>query len=105
MATRVYLSVKDFIAPSSSALATGECSKWAGSFGAVSFLQIVAPELSDRMLADFMEAENGIVVNLHHSEYRPQREAIKTIKRKITDLDRMKIEEQKKQSAAATIWI
>ena len=36
-----------------------------GKFGAVSFLQIVAPELSDRMLADFMEAENGIIVNLH----------------------------------------
>ena len=31
----------------------------------VSFLQIVAPELSDRMLADFMDAENGIIVNLH----------------------------------------
>ena len=36
-----------------------------GKFGAVSFLQIVAPELSDRMLADFMDAENGIIVNLH----------------------------------------
>ena len=28
-----------------------------GKFGAVSFLQIVAPELSDRMLADFMDAD------------------------------------------------
>ncbi len=61
----------------------------------VSFLQIVAPELSDRMLADFMEAENGIVVNLHIQSI-DHNEAIKTIKRKITDLDRMKIEEQKK---------
>ena len=54
---------------------------------------------------DFMEAENGIVVNLHIQSI-DHNEAIKTIKRKITDLDRMKIEEQKKgQSAAATIWI
>ncbi len=66
-----------------------------GKFGAVSFLQIVAPELSDRMLADFMDAENGIVVNLHIQSI-DHNEAIKTIKRKITDLDRMKIEEQKK---------
>ena len=61
----------------------------------VSFLQIVAPELSDRMLADFMDAENGIIVNLHIQSI-DHNEAIKTIKRKITDLDRMKIEEQKK---------
>ena len=47
------------------------------------------------MLADFMEAENGIVVNLHIQSI-DHNEAIKTIKRKITDLDRMKIEEQKK---------
>lgn len=75
-----------------------------GKFGVVSFLQIVAPELSDRMLADFMDAENGIIVNLHIQSI-DHNEAIKTIKRKITDLDRMKIEEQKKQSAAATTWI
>ena len=38
---------------------------------------------------------NGIVVNLHIQSI-DHNEAIKTIKRKITDLDRMKIEEQKK---------
>ena len=63
--------------------------------GAVSFLQILAPELNDRMLADFMEAEGGIMVNLHIRSI-DQNEAIKTIKRKITDLDAMKITEQKK---------
>ncbi len=55
-----------------------------------------APELSDRMLADFMEAENGIVIVNLHIQSIDHNEAIKTIKRKITDLDRMKIEEQKK---------
>ena len=38
-----------------------------GKFGAVSFLQIAAPELSDRMLADFMEAENGIEMCIRDS--------------------------------------
>ena len=49
------------------------------------------------MLADILDLETGVIVNLHiHSI--DQTEAIKTIKRKITDLDRMKIEEQKKQN-------
>ena len=63
--------------------------------GAVSFLQILAPELNDRMLADFMEAQDGLMVTLHIRSI-DHNEAIKTIKRKITDLDAMKIAEQKK---------
>ena len=89
------LSVKDCIAPSSFRFGDGRMFRMGGKFGAVSFLQIIAPELNDRMLADFMEAENGIIVNLHIRSI-DHNEAIKTIKRKITDLDRMKIEEQKK---------
>ena len=38
---------------------------------------------------------SGVIVNLHIRSI-DQSEAIKTIKRKITDLDKMKIEEQKK---------
>ncbi len=89
------LSVKDFIAPSSFRFGEGRMFRMGGKYGAASFIQILAPELNDRMLADFMEAENGIVVNLHIRSIE-HNEAIKTIKRKITDLDRMKIEEQKK---------
>ena len=89
------LSVKDFIAPSSFRFGDGRFFRMGGKYGAASFLQILAPELNDRMLADFMEAENGIVLNLHIRSI-DHAEAIKTIKRKITDLDRMKIEEQKK---------
>ena len=71
------LSVKDFIAPSSFRFGDGRMFQMGGKFGAVSFLQIAAPELSDRMLADFMEAENGIVVNLHIQSI-DHNEAIKT---------------------------
>ena len=95
MVARTGLSTKDFIAPTSFDFREGKCFKMGRTIGAVSFLQILAPELNDRMLADFMEAENGIVVNLHIQSI-DHNEAIKTIKRKITDLDRMKIEEQKK---------
>ena len=89
------LSVKDFIAPSSFRFGDGRFLRMGSKYGAASFLQILAPELNDRMLADFMEAENGLILNLHIRSI-DHNEAIKTIKRKITDLDRMKIEEQKK---------
>ena len=89
------LSVKDFIAPSSFEFRTGNCFYMGRKLGAVSFLQILAPELNDRMLADFLDMESSLVVSMHvHSV--DQVKAIKTVKRKITDLDRMKMEEQKK---------
>lgn len=89
------LSVKDCIAPSSFRFGEGRFFRMGGKYGAASFVQIVAPELNDRMLADFLDAENGIIINLHIRSIE-HNEAIKTIKRKITDLDAMKIAEQKK---------
>ena len=89
------LSVKDFIAPSSFEFREGRVFKTGGKFGAVSFLQILAPELNDRILADFLDIESNLLVTMHIQSV-DQTKAIKTIKRKITDLDKMKIEEQKK---------
>lgn len=89
------LSVKDHIAPSSFRFGDNRMFRMGKKLGAVSFLQILAPELNDRMLADFMEAQDGLMVNLHIRSI-DHGEAIKTIKRKITDLDAMKIAEQKK---------
>ena len=88
-------TTKDFIAPSSFRFGEGRYFRMGRKIGAVSFLEILAPELNDRMLADILDLETGIVVNLHIKSI-DQTEAIKTIKRKITDLDKMKIEEQKK---------
>ena len=89
------LSTKDFIAPSSFQFGEGRYFRMGRKIGAVSFLEILAPELNDRMLADILDLETGVIVNLHIRSI-DQTEAIKTIKRKITDLDKMKIEEQKK---------
>ncbi|MBQ6610471.1 MAG: conjugal transfer protein TraE [Oscillospiraceae bacterium] len=89
------LSPKDFIAPSAFEFKTGNCFRMGDTYGQASFLQIEAPELNDRILADFLDIESNILVTLHiHSI--DQTRAIKTIKRKITDLDKSKIEEQKK---------
>lgn len=89
------LSTKDFIAPSSFEFSTGKQFRIGKKYAAVSFLQILAPELNDRMLADFLDMESPLIVSLHIQSV-DQIKAIKTVKRKITDLDRGKIEEQKK---------
>ena len=89
------LSTKDFIAPSSFEFKKGRMFRMGQKFGAASFVQILAPELNDRMLADFLDMESSQIVNLHIQSV-DQIKAIKTVKRKLTDLDRQKIEEQKK---------
>ena len=89
------LSVKDFIAPSSFEFKNGKEFGVGKKMGAVSFLQILAPELNDRMLAEFLDMESSLIVTMHIQSV-DQVKAIKTVKRKITDLQKMTIEEQKK---------
>ena len=89
------LSVKDFIAPSSFEFRTGSSFAVGKKYGRASFLQILAPEMNDRRLADFLDMESSVIVSMHIQSV-DQAKAIKTIRRKITDLDKMKIEEQKK---------
>ena len=86
---------KDAIAPSGFDFQDGRSFRMGGHIGAVSFVQILAPELTDRMLADFLDLEDAVTVNLHIRSI-DQSEAIKTIKHKLSDLDKMRIEEQKK---------
>ena len=88
-------STKDAICPTSFDFRDPKCFKMGGTYGAVSFIQIIAPELTDKLLNDFLNMDNAVTINLHIKSI-DQQEAIKTIKRKITDLDAMKIQEQKK---------
>ena len=89
------LSTKDFIAPSSFAFKNSRMFQMGGKLCAVSFLQVLSPEMNDRILTDFLDTDTGIVVN-YHVQALEQTEAVKMIKRKITDLDAMKIQEQKR---------
>ena len=89
------LSTKDFIAPSSFEFKNGTTFGLGEKTGTVSYLQILAPELNDRMLKDFLDMESSLIVSMHVRSV-DQVKAIKTIKRKITDLDSMKIQEQKR---------
>ena len=89
------LSVKDFIAPSSFAFPTGRYFQMGDMYGCMSFLSIDASDIGDRLLADFLSMESSQIVTMHIKSV-DQNEAIKTIKHTITELDRSKIEEQKK---------
>lgn len=89
------LDVKDFIAPSSFKFINGKKFTVGDTYCAMSFLSIDAADISDRLLADFLEMESTQVVTIHIRSV-DQNEAIKTVKHTITELDRSKIEEQKK---------
>ena len=89
------LSVKDFIAPSSFSFPNGRMFQMGDLYGCMSFLSIDASDISDRMLADFLGMESSLIVTMHIQSV-DQNEAIKTVKHTITELDRSKIEEQKK---------
>ena len=89
------LSVKDFIAPSAFAFPKNRIFQMGSLYGGMSFLSITASDLSDRMLADFLDMESSLIVTMHIQSL-DQNEAIKTVKHTITELDRSKIEEQKK---------
>lgn len=92
---RTGLTTKDYVAPTSFVFRDGKTFQMGNTVGAVSFLQILAPELTDKMLAEFLDMDKNLIVNLHIQSV-DQLKAIKLVKSKVTDINRMKIEEQKK---------
>lgn len=92
---RTGLGTKDFIAPTSFVFKNGKDFMMGNTIGAVSYLQILAPELTDKMLVEFLDMDRNLIVNLHIQSL-DQMKAIKLVKSKVTDINRMKIEEQKK---------
>lgn len=89
------LSTKDFIAPSSFDFSQNRVFTMGEQYGAVSFFHVLAAELKDHVLADFLEMESSLMLSIHIQPI-DQTAAIKNIKQKVTDLDRMKIDEQMK---------
>ncbi len=92
---RTGLGTKDYIAPTSFVFKSGKDFWMGDTIGATSYLQILAPELTDKMLAEFLDIDKNLIVNLH-VQSMDQMKAIKMVKGKVTDIHRMTIEEQKK---------
>ena len=88
-------STKTYIAPDEFNFTPSRYFKFGKFIGAASHFQILASELSDRMLAEFLDIDDNINISFHIKAIE-QSEAIKMVKRKNTDIDKMKIEENKK---------
>ena len=88
-------STKTYIAPDEFNFMPSRYFKFGKFIGAVSHFQILASELSDRMLSEFLDIDDNINISFHIRAI-DQSEAIKMVKRKNTDIDKMRIEENKK---------
>ena len=89
------LCEKDFIAPSSLAFQGGRSFQVGGLYESVSCLFITAPEMSDSVLTELLDTDSQQIVNMHIRSIE-QSEALKMVKHIISELDKSKIEEQKK---------
>ena len=92
---RTGMGTKDYIAPDSFDFRDSRTFRIGRYWGAASYLQILASELSDKLLAEILEMDAELTVTMHIQTV-DQLKAIKTIKGKISDIGRMKAEEQKK---------
>lgn len=89
------LSEKDLIAPESLNFSRKRTFEMGDLHCAVSSLSITASQIPDTMLKDFLDLDSGQIISMHiHSI--DQNAAVKMVKRTITELDRSKIDEQKK---------
>lgn len=89
------MNTKDFIAPTSFDFRQGRTFRVGSAWGAASYMQIMASELSDKLLTEMLEIDAEMSVTLHVRAI-DQSKAIKMVKRKLTDIARMKMDEQKK---------
>lgn len=90
------LDTKDFIAPPSLKFEKNTF-QIGDAYGALWGINILAGELSDEILKDFIELQHLFCVNIHIQPL-DQVSALKFVKRKLTNVNQMKIDEQKKAS-------
>jgi len=89
------LSVKDFIAPSGLDFSSGRCFQMGDMYGAMSFLAITGSDIKDELLKEMLDTESSEIITLHIRSI-DQGEAIRRVKHTLTEIDRSKIDEQKK---------
>src|SRR5699024_11089249 len=92
------LPTKDFIAPRFLNFQP-EYFRINNKVGTTMNYSVEASELSDRVLSDFLDLELELIVSMHLYSIEQQK-AIKMVRGKKSDLDKIKIEEQKKANEA-----
>ena len=96
MIPKTGLSTKDFIAPDSFDFRFSRLFRVGTTWGAASYLQILASELSDKLLAELLEMDAEMTITLHIQTV-DQAAAVKSIKAKVSDIDKMKVDVYKRQ--------
>lgn len=99
MIPKTGMGTKDFIAPTSFDFRQSRSFRVGQTWGAATYMQIMASELSDKLLAELLEVDAEMTITLHIQTV-DQTKAVKTVKSKLTDIDRMKMDEQKKAARA-----
>lgn len=89
------LRTHDFIAPPTMDFTDKRYFRTGKKYAATQVMILLASELSDKTLANFLDLETEMIVNLHVEAIDHQK-ALKFIKTKVSDVDKMKIEEQRK---------
>ena len=99
MIPKTGMGTKDFIAPTSFDFRQSRAFRVGTTWGAALYMQIMASELSDKLLAELLEVDAEMTITLHIQTV-DQTKAVKMVKAKLTDIDRMKMDEQKKAARA-----
>ena len=87
--------VKDYVAPSAFDFRFPSRFKIGSMFGSVFYVDITAPRLSDELLRNLLNIDSNISVSIHMETKDPVK-AMKFLKKKLSEIQASKINEQKK---------
>lgn len=87
--------VKDYVAPSAFDFRFPSRFKIGNMFGSVFYVDITAPRLSDELLRNLLNIDSNISVSIHMETKDPVK-AMKFLKKKLSEIQASKINEQKK---------
>ena len=88
-------SVKDYIAPPGFDFRYPSRFKAGKMYGSVHYLDIIAPKFDDELLKKLLDLDDNLTITMHLQTMDPVK-AIKMLKGALTNIQKMKIEEQKK---------
>ena len=88
-------SVKDYVAPSGFDFRYPSRFRSGTMFGSVHYVDMIAPKCDDELLKRILDIDDNLTVTIHMQTLDPLK-AIKKIKMALSNIQKMKIEEQKK---------
>lgn len=88
-------SVKDYIAPPGFDFRNANRFKTGSMYGCVSYLDMIAPKCDDELIKKLLDLDDNLTVSIHMHTEDPVK-AIKRLKAILSNIQKMKIEEQKK---------